>query len=40
MTLLDAGFQVALSFFALGVVLLFISGALLGLVDFIRRLIG
>lgn len=38
--LYDAGMTVALGFFALGVVFLFISGMLLGLIDFTRRLIG
>ena len=39
-TSLDPGFQLALGFFALGILFLFISGVLLGLVDFIRRFIG
>lgn len=38
--MIDLGFQVAAGFFALGVLVLFFSSVLLGLVDFIRRLIG
>lgn len=39
-SLFDAGFTVALSFFALGLLWLFLSSFLLGLIDFTRRLIG
>lgn len=37
---MTAGFEVAVQFFGLGVLVLFFSSVLLGLVDFIRRLIG
>jgi hypothetical protein len=40
MTPLEKGMTIAFSFFSLGVLVLFISSVLLGLVDFIRRTIG
>lgn len=37
---LDDGMTVALEFFAVGLLWLFIASVLLGLVDFIKRLLG
>lgn len=37
---LDDGMTVALEFFALGVLWLFVASVLLGLVDFIKRILG
>jgi hypothetical protein len=37
---LDAGMQVAVGFFALGVLVIFFAGVLLGFIDFMRRWIG
>lgn len=38
--ILEEGMRLALGFVAVGLVWLFIAGVLLGLVDFIRRVIG
>jgi hypothetical protein len=38
--LLEMGLKVAAGFFGLGLLVLFFSSVLLGLVDFIRRFIG
>ncbi len=40
MTPIEKGITVAFSFFALGLLVLFLSSVLLGLVDFIRRVLG
>lgn len=37
---LDAGMTVAVGFFALGLLLVFAWGVLLGFVDFVRRFLG
>lgn len=37
---LDDGFRVAAGFFALGLLWIFIASVLLGLVDFIKRVLG
>lgn len=37
---IDDGMTVALEFFALGLLWLFIASVLLGLVDFIKRILG
>jgi hypothetical protein len=36
----DSGFEVAVTFFMLSILVLFFSSVLLGLVDFLRRFIG
>lgn len=37
---MDAGFQVAAAFFALGILWLFVGGVFVSIIEFVKRLIG